>query len=509
MQSQAFDHEISGLELIETHISWLILAGDFAYKIKKPVVLDFVDFGTLEKRKYFCEEEIRLNRQWAPGIYLDVVPVTMEDGRPRFGGEGEVVEYAVRMRRFGDDLRLDRQLEAGLLDAGDMKELGAAIATRHGAAPRVDASLRDRVLALTQRFMQDNFVALQGDVDDAILDPVRQWTERELDAKSGLLAQRFDDGRVRDCHGDLHLGNLVRLSDGIATFDCIEFNADLRFIDVICDISFLVMDLVERGRPELAAHFINRYLEVTGDYGGVAVLRLFVVYRCMVRAKVASILASEREEPEDAERDRMECMDFCNLASKQIAPSRPCLVLMHGLSGSGKTWVSTRLMAALPAIRLRSDIERKRLFGIGELGASESAVGGGIYSDDASDAVYQRLFELAWEILASGYSVILDAAFLDRARRERAIAVAGETSCPAVIVDVRAPESVLRERLSARAAIGTDPSEASAAVLGHQLSTLEPLSTSEKARTVVCDNTGSLDEAELLARIKAAPGSGA
>lgn len=497
----AFDYPVSRTELIETHISWVVLAGEFVYKIKKPLVLDFLDFGSLERRRHFCEEEIRLNKPWAPEIYLEVVPISVVDGQAKFGDDSDPVEYAVRMRRFDQDLRLDCQLKAGKLSVEDMKELAQNIGLRHESAPRIESTQRDRVLDLTASFMRDNFDSLESGIDAAILDTLREWTERELQQHFDLLAERFDAGFVRDCHGDLHLGNLVRLPSGITTFDCIEFNTDLRHIDVFADIAFLVMDLVARKRHDLAAHFLNRYLEVTGDYGGVSLLSVFFVYRCLVRAKVAMIRSSERDDDADRAADVNESLFYCDMATRQAVQRTPILLIMHGLSGSGKTRVSGQLMAALPAIRLRSDIERKRMFEVPELASSESGVGEGIYSKDAGIAVYERLNDTARRLLSSGHSVILDAAFLKQAERAAAKKVASACHSPVVIVDVTAPESVLRNRLVERAASRGDVSEADEKILDYQLRTAEQLGAAEEDIVIDCDNSTDVDLSSLVAKI--------
>ena len=501
LRIDAFPHPAEDIELMETHISWVILAGNYAYKIKKPVVLDFLDFGTLEKRRHFCEEELRLNRPWAPELYLDIVAVTGSADEPLMGGDGEALEYAVKMLRFDQDLRLDRQLEAGLLTVTDMKELGQNIAARHASAERPDPADRERIVGQAVHYVRENFDHL-GDIIEA--DDFRflqDWTERELAKHDATLRQRFDDGFVRDCHGDLHLGNLVRLPSGITTFDCIEFNPDLRNTDVFADVGFLAMDLTEKGHPELAAHFLNRYLERSGDYEGSVLLDLYFIYRCLVRAKVAVIRASERENDNAKTADLAEARDYCDLAARQAAYRKPVLLLMHGFSGSGKTRVSGDLMAALPAIRLRSDVERKRLFGLEESASSESEIGAGIYTDSADDRVYARLFELAARLLDSAHNVILDAAFLDADRRGEALAVAGNAGCTALIVSVSAPDNILRQRLRDRAAARRDASEAGVAVLEHQLANADELSDAERRIAVNCDNSVSPDVNELIKRV--------
>ncbi|RLA34699.1 MAG: hypothetical protein DRR11_02170 [Gammaproteobacteria bacterium] len=502
MKPAAFDHSVSSVELIETHISWLILTDDYVYKLKKPVVLDFLDFGDLEQRKFYCDEEVRLNKPWAPDIYLDVVSVSLDNGQARFSAGGTPVDYAVRMRRFDQEMRLDAQLEQGKLLATDMQELARNIAARHAGAEHVEESHRDRFVSKTKEFIWDNFVALEGSIDEAQLESLRIWTAAELEKLDTLLWQRFDSGFVRDCHGDLHLANLVRLPGGITTFDCIEFNADLRRIDVVCDIAFLIMDLVERQRHDLAAQFLNSYLECTGDYAGVKLLSLFFVYRCLVRAKVAVILSQQREADGDVAADLTDAHQYCDMALRQIARRDPLLVVMSGLSGSGKTWVAEQLMVAMPAVRIRSDIERKRMLGLGEFEDSASAIGQGIYTEQVNRDVYTRIFNLAGNVLESGHNVILDAAFLSAADRAEALETAKISGCPAAILEVRAPHEVMCKRIQLRASRTQDASEAGLDVLDHQLETAEPLTDREKGFTITFDNTGEFDAAAMLSQLK-------
>ena len=475
LREDAFPHPADDIELMETHISWVILAGKYAYKIKKPIVLDFLDFGTLEKRRYFCDQELRLNRPWAPELYLDVVAISGPADEPVIGGEGEALEYAVKMLRFDQHLRLDHQLADGLLTIPDMKELGQAIAARHAAAGRPDPAERERLTGQAIHYFWENFDHLGGILDKEEFAFLHDWTSAEIGRHEATLRQRFDDGFVRDCHGDLHLGNLVRLPSGITSFDCIEFNPDLRNTDVFADVGFLAMDLTEKGHPELAAHFLNRYLERSGDYEGAVLLDLFFVYRCLVRAKVAAIRSRERESEAERTADVLEAREYSAMARRQATKGKPVLVLMCGLSGSGKTWLSERLMAGLPAIRIRSDIERKRLFGLEETAESGSGIGAGIYSPAASVKTYERLFALARDLLEARHHVVLDAAFLAREQRDAARNVAADLGVDPVLVCAEAPEGVLRKRIGQRAAAKNEASEADLAVLDHQLEAAAPV----------------------------------
>jgi aminoglycoside phosphotransferase family enzyme/predicted kinase len=507
LKSAAYPHAADAIEFIETHISWIFLAGDYAYKVKKPVALGFLDFRELESRRFYCEEEIRLNQRWAPEIYLGVVKITLQNGQPGIEGAGTASEYAVKMRRFDQALRLDKQLQKDLLSAADMRELATNIADRHEAAETVPLSLRDRALELTESLMLDNLAALRLCLDQQLLQPLDAWTVQEIEYHRTTFAERFEQGFYRDCHGDLHLANLVRLPDGITTFDCIEFSADLRYIDVACDTAFLIMDLESKGRSDLAAYFINRYFERTDDYGSMRIFNAYFIYRCLVRAKVAAIRASERDSDAEKAEDIAEARRYCDMAARQTAKRRPRLITMHGLSGSGKTWLSERLMAALPAIRIRSDLVRKRLFGLDETARSGSTVAAGMYAADADIDVYTEMHLRAAAILRSGHDVILDATFLRYEQRENARKLAQDNDASFLIVSATAPAEELRRRIRAREQRGSDASEAGIAVLEHQLATGDELTRAESAAAVSVDSSDADVTLELSLRVRQmAPG---
>ena len=302
---------------------------------------------------------------------------------------------------------------------------------------------------------------------------------------------------MRDCHGDLHLGNLVRLPDGITTFDCIEFNPDLRFTDVFADVGFLTMDLVDKGRRDLAAHFVNRYLECSGDYAGVVLHDFYFVYRCLVRAKVAAIRSRERDLKTERDADVAAARAYCKIAVRQATKGPRALVIMSGLSGSGKSWVSERLMAELPAIRLRSDTERKRLFGIAETAQSGSGIASGIYTAEASEKTYERLFELAGEVFASGHRMMVS---LEFSGQTVSLSASTRAGCEPVLLHVRASTDVLRERLRQRASVRGEVSEADLDVLKHQLITTETITPEEVAIDV--DNMTAVDIRAVASSIR-------
>ncbi len=482
--ARAFDHAVDEIRVLDTHISWVVLTGPYAYKIKKPIRLDFLDYSTLDKRKYYCELELELNRRWAPDLYLDVVPITGSFEAPKVGGAGTPIEYALKMNEFPQDAQLDEQLAAGRLDEADMTDLAETVARIHAEIPVYEAVTAEAFYAAIREAMLDNFAYLDEGTDADEIQRLLSWTRQGLEDYRELVTARYESGFVRDCHGDLYLKNLVRLPSGIVPYDGVEFSVELRSIDVISDVSFLVMDLVARDETRLAYAFINRYLECSGDYEGVTLLGLYVVYHALIRAKIAAIRALEREHEENRQQDHEEMNHYCAVARQWIDASAPRLVIMHGYSGSGKTWLSRQLMLRLPAIRLRSDIERKRLHGMGEGEGSGSAVGQGLYAAGERAGVYERLADLALGMLGAGHTVIADASFLDRAERDRFRGVAERAGAAFTIVSTRAARAELQRRLEQRKGDADEPSEADADVLRYQLEQADALDEEERACVV-------------------------
>jgi hypothetical protein len=477
------------VDLLETHISYVLLTGVHAYKIKKAIALEFLDFRTLAARSYYCDEELRLNRRLAPALYECVVPITGSPDAPQLRGEGTVLDYAVQMREFPQQMLLSSMLDRQEVDERRIDELAAEVARFHGridvapaGSPHGDA--RD-ALALAL----DNIDALLAARPDpavaATLDTLRRWTEQTFASIRSRLEARRRDGFVRECHGDLHLGNIAVVDGRVAIFDCIDFNPRMRWNDLMGEVAFLAMDLEYRGRADLADRFVNRYMEATGDYAGAAVLRFFVVYRAMVRAKVEALRVAQM--PDGAERAWLatECREYVALARTWAAPPRPAMVVMHGLSGSGKTTVSEAITAPLGALRVRTDIERKRLHGLAATASSGSGTQSGLYAEDATRIAYRRVLDLAHEAIAGGFTVVADGAFLHRWQRDLFRSAAASLGVPFAMLSVRGRPATLERRIAARARASTDASEADAAVLAHQLRTDEPIADDEAPRVVL------------------------
>jgi uncharacterized protein len=460
------------VERLQTHGASLLLTADRVYKIKKPVNLGFLDFSTLARRQHYCEEELRINRRYAPQLYRRVVAITGSPDQPQFDGEGAIIEYAVEMNRFAAEQRMDAVLARGEVSAADIAVLARHLSQLHAESPRCQPGTAD--IAQLNQPLLDNLADCERLLAGRPgLDAVASWSRRALGELQAVFERRLASGCVRECHGDLHLANLFRDDQGIHAFDAIEFDPALRWIDVMNDLAFLLMDLDQRGADDLSALLLSHYLEETGDYDGLAPLALFRCYRALVRAKVTWIRA---EQAAPAERTALasEVDRYLALAERQIQPATPILWQMGGLSGSGKSTRALALVRAHAAIRIRSDVERKRLFGLSPQAHSQSPVGAGLYTPESGQLTYQRLATLARDCLRHGYSVVVDAASLRASERTlfRTLAEAG--GWPWRLVWCTADEATLRARIEARRQAGGDPSEATGSVLDAQLRIVEP-----------------------------------
>ncbi len=493
-EPRCYPHPVHRVELLQTHISAVLLTGSLAYKIKKPVRLGFLDFSSLAARRHYCEEELRLNRRTAAALYLDVVPITGSPEAPLVGGAGEAIEYALRMREFPQDALLDAMAREGRLSRDHVRSLARGVADFHASAARAGPGVRwgspSEVLAVAlQNFEQ---ILVLAPADSARLEALREWTVREEGRHQPLIAARASSGFVRECHGDLHLRNIALLEGVPTPFDCIEFNEELRWIDVMSESAFLVMDFFAHGLPALAWLFLDTYLEHTGDYAGLELLRFYAVYRALVRAKVACIRVQQDRSGAEAASLQQRYRNHLELAGELAAQCRPALVIMHGVSGSGKSAVAAELAPSLGALRCRSDVERKRLHGLAPGARSGSGLEQGIYSAAATERTYERLAAIARQALQAGYPVIVDAAFLARSQRERFRRLAGECSAAFVIASCSVPEALLRERVRTRERLARDPSEAGLAVLQSQLGRQEALAPEEAAEVFPLDTSRPL-----------------
>jgi len=484
LRPDVYSHATDSIRLVETHCAWVVLTGPYVYKIKKPVNFGFLDFSTLDKRHFYCAEEVRLNRRFAPDIYLGVVTITGTAKHPQLDGDEEVLDYAVHMRQFPDNGLLSQLAERHALDATHIDQLIHTISDFHRGASRATAEDSFGKPASIHHWTRENYQHIQprltpADAPDTV-ESLRQWTEDEYTSLTGMLQTRKDSGAVRECHGDLHLGNITLIDGHVTPFDCLEFNPELRWIDVLSEVAFLLMDLDDRGQSQFANRFLNGYLQNTGDYAGLGVLRYYLVYRAMVRAKVA-VLRRQQTETGSADHDHAtgEYRQYENLALGYTTRKPAVMVITRGLSGSGKSTIARDLCERSGMIQLRSDVERKRLAGLAATANSRSDAGAGLYTVERTADTYQRLAMLARTVLAAGYSVIVDATFLKRAQRDHFRTLAAETGIPFLVLECVAENGELERRILSRNARQCDASEATLEVLHAQQDNDEALEEDE------------------------------
>jgi aminoglycoside phosphotransferase family enzyme/predicted kinase len=494
-----FGPACTSVTVLETHISYVLLTDKHAYKLKKAVDLGFLDFTTLASRRFFCEQELRLNRRLAPELYLDVVAITGTIDEPVIDGKGPVLEYAVKMREFPQDALASRVLDRNELGVADIDMLAAKVAAFHATSQKAAADSTfgapETILRAALANCKSLLAGAASPAERRTIEALHTWTEREHAARNAAFRGRREGGFVRECHGDLHLGNIAVIDGEVTIFDCIEFNEQMRWIDVMSEVAFTAMDLQDRGHAELAHRFVNAYLEITGDYAGLSVLRFYLVYRALVRAKIALLRAiqlppGEARAPLYAERD-----GYLRLAEAYARSPEPAILITHGITGCGKTTLSQALLEQIGAIRIRTDVERKRLHGLAPTARSDAATARMLYGADATRRTYDHVLHLAASVAAAGFVAIVDGTFLRRWQRDRFRRLAAELGIPFVIVAFSASEGVLRRRVAERARRGTDASDADVAVLEHQLGVRQSFGADEVGDIVTYDAAAPLADA--------------
>ncbi|MBI4357122.1 MAG: AAA family ATPase [Gammaproteobacteria bacterium] len=502
-----FEHPVTRFRVFETHISWILLTGPFAYKIKKPLCFGFLDFSTLERRHFCCEEEIRLNSRLAPLIYHSVIAIYGTEDNPNLAGKGSVIEYAVKMIEFNQEDLLDNLLVKGLYTAALNFGLADTIAQFHSTIEKAPSESPFGTAEYVKKPVTDNYKIIEPLLTDrkAIrhLHAHKEWADQEYEQLKPLFGRRKVKGHIRECHGDIHLGNIAKVGDALCVFDCIEFNPNYRWIDSISDAAFLFMDLKSRGQEGHASLFINRYLERTGDYESIALLKYYTSYRAMVRAKISMLRRGQGSEEKERKQLYKNYQKYFTLATVLVRPSHPFLIMMYGVSGSGKSLLAEGLIEHLSAIRLRSDVERKRLFGIAAEANSRGVAGKNLYTPSVHRKTFQRLRTLAECILKAGFSVILDATFLKQGDRYPFEELAKASQVPWVIMRCEASQEVCEGRIKSRMERLQDPSEATITVLHAQLKTKEPFTEEEKKHVLYCGTeAGILDIQAIAEEIK-------
>ena len=504
LRPEAYPHPVGEIELIETHISWVLLTGRFAYKIKKPINLGFVQAASLSQRQHYCQEELRLNRRLAPKLYLGVVPVVGPEEEARIlsddiafesGQSGTVIETAVKMRQFQPQKLLGKLLTKGAIETKQLTALAWDLGHFHQSAIPAASDSRlgspDQVCEPVFTNL-DVLKRLASKADQQqLLSRHCHWVEQQQQQLRQRFATRQRHGAIRECHGDLHCSNIHLTSQGhLEVFDSIDFNPSLRWIDPISEMAFLVMDLQTLGHQEQAIDLLNAWLECTGAYDGMDLWPWYHAYRAMVRAKVSAIQAEQCIDPQRKQGLLQDLDRYLNTACTNERQARGGLVLMHGLSGSGKSTVSKQLCSSLGAVRIRSDRERARAFT--STATHPARYSGNRYRQEVNSWLFEtQLPQLAEHCLMSGFHVIIDATFLRRHERHTMAAVAQRLDRPQAIVACHCAEITAQTRINQRQERGNDPSEADSAVRERQKRWLEPLDTDEQKRTVFADETTS------------------
>jgi aminoglycoside phosphotransferase family enzyme/predicted kinase len=484
---EQYPHATHAIEWRETHISWVILTGPFAYKIKKPVNFGFLDFSTQALRKRYCEEEIRLNRRTAPDLYLGVIPLYRCDGEFNFCGVGEIVDYAVKMKQFDPDSLLLNKLPDNDLGADFFQSLGYQLADFHEHAETClldkDFGNAESVWYPVSENIQQIRPHLEAADDRKILGNISSWSETGFSGLTATFEQRKSAGMIRECHGDLHLGNIAVINSKPVLFDCIEFNDRFRWIDVASDLAFLIMDMQFHGYADQASRLLNSYLEYSFDYELIPVLRFYLVYRAMVRAKVAVLRLSEGGLSQQERKQTLQVYrSYAHFAVQKMVSPLPFVVITCGVSGSGKSTFARLLAARTDAIQIRSDVMRKHLVKLKPLQNSaelDPENKNALYTEDHSRNTFSKLQTLAENIVGWGAPVIVDATFLKYSHRKDFLYLANRLNVPFVIVFLDVSESELIQRIQARQRIGCDASEADVGVMQQQLSIRETFQPQE------------------------------
>ena len=492
LQPGFYSHPVTEpIQLEQTHISYVLLTGDYVYKLKKPVNFGFLDFSTLDKRQHFCAEELRLNQRGAPELYLEVLPVTQVENQYQLSETGQPVEYVIKMRQFPQEALFIKMFEQGKLSETHMEELGRVVAQYHALAQTNDYIRKFGEVAQVRESINENYELsknyIGGPQTQAQFEETKQYTDGFFAQRPELFVSRIENNWIRECHGDLHLRNICLWQNKILLFDCIEFNEQFRFVDVMYDAAFVMMDLEARQRSDLGNAFLNTYVEQTGDWEGLQVLPLYLCRQAYVRAKVNSLLLDDPSVPGSAKSEATAtAAQYYQLASEYTKPRLGKLILMSGLSGSGKSTVARQLARQMGAIHIRSDAVRKHLAGIPltDRGGDE------LYTAQMSQKTYERLLFLGIMLANQGFSVILDAKYDRQQLRSIAIAQAQFHQLPLQILHCSAPVEVLRDRLEKRT---NDIADATADLLSGQQAGFEPFTEAEQPLVKSLDTSQPLE----------------
>jgi aminoglycoside phosphotransferase family enzyme/predicted kinase len=485
-----YGSDVDTVDVLQTHISFIALTGKYAYKIKKPVDFGFLDFSTLKKRKYFCEEEVRLNRRLCPDIYLDVVPLTCEDDKLVIGGGGQVVDYAVKMKEFSQEQIMTNLLQREKVHDEIIRNICQILVDFYNASEKSKEIDKFGQVESIKKNIDENFEQTEQVINITIPRNMYRFIKKINDdflkERKSVFQKRIKDERIKDCHGDLHSGNIV-LSDKIYIFDCIEFNKRFRYCDVASDIGFLAMDLDYQNYPFLSSYLINLYVEKSGDKDIFKVLNFYKSYRAYVRGKVIGFRLNDSH-VEEREKDAIIKTSkkyyylahyYASLISIDLHKDRPIIFIVSGLSGTGKSTLASKLSVDYNASYLNSDIIRKEIAGIDRYERHLDSIDTGLYQPEKIDFTYKKVIEKTDELLKKGHNVVLDATFQIKKYRDMAKEIADENNAIFILIQTTAPDNIVKNWLDVRLKKKT-VSDGRWEVYLNQKKTFEPYLSQEK-----------------------------
>ena len=460
-QPKVYGPAVTSVDVLQTHISYVLLTGDFAFKVKKPVNFGFLDFSTLEKRKHFCEEELRLNQRLCPEMYLEVVPITEYNHDIWMGGKGEVVEYAVKMKQFPQERIMTQMLKNGDVTKEDIKSICKRLVQFYTDYPSSEKIAGFGRLEAVKRNIDENFVQTTSKIGvtipQEVFEDIKDVNGRFFKYKKEVFEQRRQAGFIHDCHGDLHSGNIV-LADDLYIFDCIEFNQRFRFCDVASDIAFLAMDLDFLNHPFLSSYFISCYVDKSGDSTVSKVLNFYKSYRAYVRGKVTGF---KLDDAQISERDKIEAQElaqryfalskyYSRLMDFELSQKKPVLFIVGGLTGTGKSTVAQKIAVDYQAVLVNTDVVRKEMAGIDKFEPYKDAFNTGLYTPNNIDKTYEQVIAKARSLLKQGRSAVLDATFVYQQHRDMAISLAKDLRLPLIILQCICKPELVKQRLEKR-----------------------------------------------------------
>jgi len=500
LKPEAYPEDVTSVMLVQTHVSYIFLTDRHAYKIKKPVDFGFLNFSTIDRRRFYCNEEVRLNRRLCPDIYEGVVELRETDAGVAFYGTGTIIDYAVKMKRLPQERMLDKLVDAATVSPATMREVSRTVADFHLTIQTTPAIAEYGQLERIMFNWQENFeqmIPFEGMTLPAHQrELIRSWVTAFAAEHGDIFRKRVDEGFIRECDGDIHLENICIDAGAIYIFDCIEFNERFRYCDTAADIAFLLMDLDYHGRPDLSTEVIDEYINRSGDHGMLDVVDFYKIYRAFVRGKIESFLLNDSGiNPDDRERAEKRATRYFRLSRGYIERQRlkPTLFITCGLMGSGKSTLAGQLAFELGILSLNSDETRKRIQGVSPDSQARYGYGEGIYDRQSNEATYNELMRLAENQLNKGAAVVVDACFMHKSQRAAFAALAKRLSVPFVILHVTCSEIENRRRLQERETSGTSVSDGRRELWPLQAAGFETPEETEGVLIAFSDSSASVD----------------